>query len=160
VTRVAQPRIGWAVISSLLVAYALSIFPVPPALEALRPDWVALCVIFWVVCLPSWIGIGVAWMCGILLDTLTGALLGQHAISLALIAYIAFIFHRRIRVFPIWQETFTVFILLTLYHAALIWIDGTAGRQVSFGYFLPIVSSVLIWPAWSHLLNATVRQTR
>lgn len=156
----AQPRIGWAVISSLLVAYVLSIFPLPVILEGLRPDWVALCVIFWVVSLPSWVGIGVAWLCGIFLDTLTGALLGQHGIALALIAYIAFMFHRRIRVFPIWQETFTVFVLLTLYHVALVWIDGTAGRHITVGHFLPILPSVLIWPAWSHLLNAAVRQTR
>ncbi len=157
---VALPRIGWAVASSLFAAFALTIFPLPESLQALRPDWVALTVIFWIVSLPSWFGIGVAWLCGLVLDTLTGALLGQHAAALALIAYIAFKFHRRVRVFPIWQETFAVFVFLTLYHLVLMWIDGTAGRNLSMQYLLPVVSGVCVWPLWSGLLNAVVRQSR
>ena len=156
----AQPRIGWAVASTLFAAFALTIFPLPAAAESLRPDWVLLTVVFWIVSLPSWIGIGVAWLCGIVLDTLTGALMGQHAAALALIAYIAFVFHRRIRVFPIWQETFAVFIFLILYHLVLMWVEGTVGRSLSIEYLLPVVSGVIVWPLWAGLLNAVVRQTR
>jgi rod shape-determining protein MreD len=155
-----QPRIGWAVGSSLLAAFALTIFPLPASVQALRPDWVALTVIFWIVSLPSWIGIGVAWLCGLLLDTLTGALLGQHAAALALVAYLSFKLHRRIRVFPIWQETFAVFVFLTLYHLMLMWVEGTVGRTLGVEYLLPVVSSVIIWPLWAGMLNALVRQTR
>ncbi|MFK8015166.1 MAG: rod shape-determining protein MreD [Gammaproteobacteria bacterium] len=156
----AQPRIGWAVASTLFAAFALTIFPLPAAAESLRPDWVLLTVIFWIVSLPSWIGIGVAWLCGIVLDTLTGALLGQHAAALALVAYIVFVFHRRIRVFPIWQETFAVFVFLILYHLVLMWVEGTVGQDLSVEHLLPVVSGVIAWPLWAGLLNAIVRQTR
>ena len=156
----APPRIGWAVATSLLTAFALTIFPLPSALEPMRPDLVAMTVIFWVVSLPSWIGIGVAWLCGIVLDTLTGTLLGEHAAALAVIAWIAFRFHRRIRVFPLWQETFAVFWLLCLYHLILMWVDGTVGRHLSALQWLPVITSVIVWPAWSHLLNSAVRHAR
>lgn len=156
----APPRIGWAVAASLVAAFAFTIFPLPAAIEPMRPDLVAMTVIFWVVSMPSWVGIGVAWLCGIVLDTLTGALLGEHAAALALIAWIAFRFHRRIRVFPLWQETFAVFWLLCAYHLVLTWIDGTVGRPLSALQWLPVVTSVIIWPAWSHLLNMAVRRAR
>lgn len=156
----ARPRIGWAVASTLLAAFALTIFPLPQALEPLRPDWVAMTVIFWIVSLPSWFGIGVAWLCGIVLDSLTGALLGQHAAALAVIAYIAFTFHRRIRVFPIWQETFAIFLFLSVYHLLLMWIEGSTGRDLSIAYLLPVATSVIVWPLWAGMLNAIVRQSR
>lgn len=159
-TFVARPRIGWAAFSTLFAAYALTIFPLPQVLESFRPDWVAMTVIFWIVSLPSWFGIGLAWLCGIVLDALVGTLLGQHAFALAVVAYIAFKFHRRIRVFPIWQETFAVFVVLTLYHLLLMWIEGTAGRDLSLNYLSPVLTSVIIWPIWAGLLNAIVRQAR
>lgn len=156
----ALPRIGWAIGSTLLAAFALAIFPLPAALEPMRPNMVALTVIFWVVSTPSWIGIGVAWLCGLLMDVLTGALLGEHALAMTLIAYIAFRFHRRIRVFPRWQETVAVFWLLCVYHLVLTWIGGTVGRHLAVLQWLPVLTSVIVWPLWSHLLNAVVRQTR
>ncbi len=157
---VARRRLGWAVGASLFAAFALSIFPLPAAFEPYRPDWVAMTVIFWIISLPGWVGIGAAWLAGILLDTLQGSLLGQHAVALTVPAYIAFRLHRRIRVFPIWQETFAVFLLLIIYHLILLWIDGATGRPVSLEYLTPILTSAAIWPLWVSVLNAVVRQTR
>ena len=157
---VSRPRVGWAVAASLFAAFALTIFPLPQPIEAYRPDWVAMTVIFWIICLPFWVGIGTAWVAGILLDTLQGSLLAQHALALTVPAYVAFRLHRRIRVFPIWQETFAVLLLLIVYHLILMWIDGATGRPVSFEYLKPILTSVAIWPLWGGLLNAVVRQTR
>ena len=155
-----RPRVGWIVVATLFAAFALTIFPLASEFEAYRPDWVAMTAIFWIICLPSWFGIGVAWICGIVLDTLMGALLGQHALALAVVAYITFKFHRRIRVFPIWQETFTVLVLLIVYHLILMWVDGATGRRLSLDYVKPVMLSVAVWPLWSNLLNAMVRQSR
>jgi len=157
---VARPRVGWAVAASLFAAFALTIFPLPQSVEAYRPDWVAMTVFFWIISLPFWIGIGAAWLCGILLDALLGSLIAQHALALSVPAYIAFHLHRRIRVFPIWQETFAIFLLLSIYHLILLWIDGATGRPVSLDYIKPLLTSVVIWPLWGGLLNAVVRQSR
>lgn len=155
-----RPRLGWAVAVSFFAAFALTIVPLPQAVEPYRPDWVAMTVLFWVISLPGWVGIGGAWLAGILLDTLQGSLLGQHAVAITVPAYIAFRLHRRIRVFPIWQETFAVVVLLIIYHLILLWVDGTTGRPVGLHYLLPVATSALVWPLVGSLLNAVVRQSR
>lgn len=126
----------------------------------MRPDFVAMTVVFWIVSIPSWVGVGIAWICGLALDTLTGALLGEHAAALALIAWIAFRFHQRIRVFPLWQECFAVFLLLCVYHLVLTWVGGTIGRHLSSLQWIPVLTSVIVWPLWSHALNSAVRRVR
>ena len=67
------------------------------------------------------------WM-GIAVDTLTGALLGQNALALLVVVYLAEKFHLRLRVFPVSQLAVTVLLLLGLYEFILFWIDGMAGR--------------------------------
>lgn len=145
---------------TLLTAFALTIFPLPSAADPYRPDWVMLTVVFWAISIPSWIGVGVAWLCGIALDTLKGGILGQHALALSVVTWIAFLFHRRIRVFPIWQETFTVLVLLLIYHSILVWIEGVTGASPTLAWYKPVLGSVLLWPIWVSLLNAIARRTR
>ncbi|HET7134120.1 MAG TPA: rod shape-determining protein MreD, partial [Gammaproteobacteria bacterium] len=67
---------------------------------------------------------------GLALDALTGALLGQHALALLVVVYIAERFHLRLRVFPVSQLALTVLVLLGLYEFILFWIDGVADRTV------------------------------
>ena len=132
----------------IVIALMLAIVPLPAGVDALRPDWVTLAVIYWTLMAPQRFGLVLAWLSGLLLDTLSGALLGQHGLALAVVAYISLSFHLRIRVFPIWQMTMTVFALLTLYQFGLYWIDGVAGRTVPIAeYWGPVLSGTVLWPA-------------
>ena len=67
---------------SVMIALVLTIIPLPEWGEALRPAWVALVVFYWVLALPERFNIGWAWLTGLLLDALTGSLLGAHALVL------------------------------------------------------------------------------
>jgi rod shape-determining protein MreD len=83
---------------------------------------------------------------GLALDTLSGALLGQHALALLLIVYLSQRFHLRIRVFPVSQLALTVVALLALYQFVLFWVDGVAGRTVPLvERWAPVVSGSLLW---------------
>lgn len=146
---------GLRIFLSLLAALALAIVPLPAwAIEA-RPDWVALLVIYWSLALPRKFGIGSAWIAGLALDTLTGTLIGQHALGLALIAFISLKFHLRIRVFPIWQQAMTVFMLLSVNQFVLFWVDGLAGAGgIPPARWLPVVTGTLLWPVIAQLLGA------
>ncbi|GIT14758.1 MAG: hypothetical protein CM1200mP36_05140 [Gammaproteobacteria bacterium] len=66
---------------------------------------------------------------GLALDSLSGALLGQHAIAMLVVVYLSLRFHLRIRVFPIWQMTMTVFVMLAIHEFLLFWIDGVGGAE-------------------------------
>lgn len=152
---------GLRIFFSLLVGLALAIVPLPAwALEA-RPDWLALLAIYWSLALPRKFGIGSAWLTGLALDTLTGTLLGQHALGLALITFMALKFHLRIRVFPIWQQAMTVFMLLTVNQFVLFWADGLAGGgSMPPVRWMPVVTGTLLWPVIAQLLGAARNRRR
>lgn len=130
-----------------LVALLLTIMPLPSGLVDWRPQWVALTLIFWILTLPEWVGVGVAWTIGIVLDVLTGTLLGEHALSLSLVAFIVLKLHKRLRLFPRHQQSFTVFLLLLLDRLLNLWVIGALGYTApSLGYWLPPVVGALFWP--------------
>lgn len=132
---------------SLVSALVLAIVPMPSVIAPYRPDWVALVLIFWALMAPERVGLLTAFAMGLALDTLTGALLGQHALAMVTVVYLSVRFHLQIRVFPIWQLSVCVILLLGLYEFILFWIDGVAGRSVpTIERWAPVVSGALVWP--------------
>ena len=139
---------------SVLLALALTIVPLPAWADAFRPAWVALVVVYWSLVRPDAIGIGFAWVAGLLLDVMTGDLLGQNAFALAVIAYLVVRFHLRLRVFPIAQQAVTVLLLIGLYEFLLFWIDGVT-REAAPGmrYWGPILLTLAAWPLTRAVLS-------
>ncbi|MEE8237173.1 MAG: rod shape-determining protein MreD [Gammaproteobacteria bacterium] len=132
---------------SFVAALVLAIVPLPAALAAYRPDWVPLVLIFWGLMAPERLGLVTAFAMGLALDTLSGALLGQHALAMVTVVYLSVRFHLLIRVFPVWQLSMTVILLLVIYEFMLFWIDGVAGRSVPIiERWAPVVSGALVWP--------------
>jgi len=135
------------VIVTLLVGLMLSLMPLPDMIAPLRPDWLALLLIFWTMQLPRTWSVGTAWIIGIILDVSYGTLLGQHALALSVIVFITVRFHLLMRVFPLSQLTATVFALLALYQFLLFWINGVASVSAPLlAYWAPVVMGTLIWP--------------
>lgn len=145
------------VVITLLVGLMLSIMPLPGAMAAFRPDWMALLVIFWAMQLPRAWSVGTAWIIGIVLDVAYGTLLGQHALALCVIVFITVRFHLLMRVFPLSQLTANIFALLALYQFLLFWINGVAGISApAVSYWGPVLSGTIIWP-FLHLFLSGVR---
>jgi rod shape-determining protein MreD len=135
------------VVITLVVGLMLSIMPLPDSLQAFRPDWLALLVIFWAMQLPRTWSVGFAWIIGIVLDVSYGTLLGQHALALCLVAFVTVRFHLLMRVFPLSQLTMTVFALLALYQFILFWINGVAGISApAVTYWGPVIAGTALWP--------------
>ena len=142
----AARRHWWASIFSLAATLALASVPLPDSIAPLHPDWVAVVLLYWSVMAPRQLSLFTAFWMGIALDTLTGALLGQNALALLVIIYLAEKFHLRLRVFPVSQLALTVLILLGLYEFILFWIDGMAGRSVPLiERWLPPLTGTLVW---------------
>jgi rod shape-determining protein MreD len=140
-------RGGWIIFASFLAALALTVLPLPDWLAAVRPELVALVLIYWCMALPTRVGVGYAWIVGLLLDVLRAALLGQHALSFAIIAYITLQLYQRIRVFPLWQQAVSVFVLVLLHLLLQLWIKGISGNPPpALLFLLPALSSMLLWP--------------
>ena len=155
----AARRHWWASTLSLVTTLALSSVPLPDAIAPLRPDWVAVVLLYWSLMAPRHFSMMTAFWMGIALDTLSGALLGQNALALLLIVYLADKFHLRLRVFPLSQLAITVLLLLGLYEFVLFWIDGMAGRTVPLvERWLPPLTGTLVWCAMYVLFDRRARE--
>lgn len=149
---------GIVILTSFVLAMVLTIIPLPDSLIRLRPDWVGLTLIFWCLALPYRVSVVTGFIVGLLLDVLSGTLLGQHALALCLIAFVCVQMHARIRAYPTWQQMLTVLVLLVLHQLVVLWIDRTIGRPGhSFSYWLPSLISMLLWPLVYRWLNAVRR---
>lgn len=138
---------NWVIVTSFIVAYYLSILPFPLWAEWWRPEWVALVLIYWVYALPHRIGVLTGWVVGLLLDVLEGVALGQNALSFTLLAYLTYQLHRRTRVFPIWQQSLVILVLIGL-NLVVVRLIQTSISFVpnTLWYWFPCVVSALLWP--------------
>lgn len=151
----------WASLLSLAATLALAVVPLPDVVAPLRPDWVAVVLLYGSLTAPRQFSLLTAFWMGIALDTLSGALLGQNALALLVIVYLAEKFHLRLRVFPVSQLAFAVLMLLGLYEFVLFWIDGMAGRTVPLTErWVPPLTGTVVWVALFVFLDRGEREAR
>jgi rod shape-determining protein MreD len=82
-----------------------------------------------------------------MLDIFQGPVLGQHALALSLVAYIAVREHQRIRSKPVFQQALLVLPALILYEVVLFAIDGWTGHPVTTPLrWVHALTGALIWP--------------
>ncbi|HVY65188.1 MAG TPA: rod shape-determining protein MreD [Gammaproteobacteria bacterium] len=157
----AASRSWFVPVVSLVLTLALGVVPLPDSVEPLRPDWVAVVLLYWSLLGPRRFSLLTAFWMGLAIDTLSGALLGQNALALLVIVYLADRFHLRLRVFPVSQLAITVFVLLGLYEFILFWIDGIVGRSVPMTErWVPPITGTLVWLAMLFLFDRGQREAR
>ncbi|MFN2309581.1 MAG: rod shape-determining protein MreD [Gammaproteobacteria bacterium] len=142
-----QRRGGGVILLTVLVAFVLTSLPLPEVWRPLRPDWVLLVLIYWCMALPHRVGVGVGWLAGLFTDALTGLLLGQHALAYCVVIYLTLKLHQRLRLYPLWQQSLSVLVLLALGQLLLLWINGMVGRPGhAWAYWAPSLLGALLWP--------------
>ena len=112
----------WVILSSLLVALVLALVPLPEWAVWARPEWVALTLIYWCLALPHRVGIITALAVGLALDGLEGAVLGQNALALVVLALLCLVLYQRVRVFSLAQQSGVVFILVGINQLLCQWV--------------------------------------
>lgn len=141
---------------SLLLGSILTIWPLPGTMNWLRPAWVMLIILYWVIVLPNRMGIKLAWILGLLLDGLHGSLLGEHALACLLTSYFASNIRRQVLISPVWLQSFMITLLILIYQVILYLVQGFAGQVISsWQYWLPSLTSALVWPIIFMLLRAS-----
>ena len=143
---------------TLIISLVLSVMPMPENLEYYRLQWAALVLIYWCMALPERVGVGIGFFVGLLLDILTGTLLGQHAFGLSVISFATVKTHKRVRVFPLWQQSVFVTLLLYVDRLLFFWVDGTIGRPAGMleSWVAPLLGG-LIWP-WLFIVFRDLRR--
>jgi rod shape-determining protein MreD len=149
-----EPR--WAVTFTVLLALILQALPLPTWLEAVRPSFIGLVVIYWGIYAPHAGGIFAPWLAGLALDVFKGDVLGQNALAIALVAYIAMSLHQRLRNQTLVQQSLFVFAALTLNEFVVWGIEGWSGHPISspWRWIQPMIGAML-WPFVALLVGRT-----
>jgi rod shape-determining protein MreD len=142
---------------SLLAAFAFNLIPL--GRHPAQPDLLALVLVFWNVHQPRRVGVGVAFVFGLMMDVHQGALLGQHALAYTLLSFFAITIHRRLLWFDLLSQALHILPLFLAAHAV-----SLAVRMVMGGMFpgwsllLAPVFESLLWPVASLVLLAPQRR--
>ncbi|UXI68003.1 rod shape-determining protein MreD [Tahibacter amnicola] len=147
----------WLFLATLVAACLLQLAPLPALLLPFKPYWLALVLIYWSLEEPDNIGLGRAFLFGLVGDVLQGDLLGDQALRLVALVFIVLRFRARLRFFPIWQQSLAVLGLLLNDRVLSLMVRAFSGAPLpplSFWY-APVIG-MLAWP-WIFLLIDDLR---
>lgn len=117
------------------------------------PDFLALALVFWGVHQPLRVGMGAAFVFGLLMDVHQGSVLGQNALSYSVLSFFAISIHRRLLWFSVPAQALQVFPLMAAAHAVELIVRLLVGGHFpGFGMLLAPALEALLWPLATTLL--------
>ena len=150
----AEPR--GAMLLTAAIALILTVLPLPPYLALVRPMFLVLTVLYWSIASPRAGGIALGFFSGLMLDVFQVSTLGEHALALTFITYVAVREHQKIRSKPAFQQSLIVFAVLVAYESILFWIDGWTHHTITNPLrWVHTLSGAILWAPVAAVLNAT-----
>jgi len=142
------------IVFTLIAALVLNLLPWSGALLALKPDFVALVVLYWCILQPRKVGFAAAWMLGLMMDVADGSLFGQHALAYSVLTFGGIVLHRRVLMFTMRDQVLHVIPLLLLNDVIVLLIRKLVGADFpGFGYFIGSFIAGALWPLLCFLLK-------
>jgi rod shape-determining protein MreD len=139
---------------TLIVGLLLNLLPWSGALLWLRPDFVALVLLYWCIEQPRRIGFVTAWLLGLFMDVADGSLFGQHALAYSILAYAGIVLHRRVLGFSGPPQIVHVVVLLLMNDLIVLAIRLLAGADFpGYQYFLGSFVAGALWLPLGSLLK-------
>lgn len=151
------PVNSWFIAASLVAAFLLNLLPWGHWIGI--PDFVALVLIFWSIHQPRKVGIGIAFMMGLLMDAHDATLLGENALSYTLLSYFAIMIHRRVLWFNVLIQALHVLpLLLIMQSVELVIRIMVSGKFPGWLYFAESAVTAILWPVMTWILLAPQRR--
>jgi len=144
----------WWFIGTMVFALVSMLVPLPGVLEPFKPYWPALFLLYWSLESEDRVTLGLAFMVGLGADLLNGVVLGEQALRLCALVFIALRFRSRLRFFPMWQQALAVLALLLNDRILLLIVRVLAGGTLppASWWISPFVGAAL-WPFLFLLLD-------
>ncbi len=144
----------WWFVGTLVFALLSMLVPLPGVLEPFKPYWPALFLLYWSLESEDRVTLGLAFAVGLCADLLNGVVLGEQALRLCALVFIALRFRSRLRFFPMWQQALAVLALLLNDRFLLLIVRALAGASLppASWWISPFVGAAL-WPFLFLLLD-------
>ena len=142
---------------TLVFAFLLNVLPLGRA--PAMPDFLALVLVFWNVHESRRVGIGAAFVFGLLMDVHSGSVLGQHALAYTLLSFFAVSIHRRLLWFTVPSQAMQILPLFVGAQLVSMLVRVIAGGMFpGWSLILAPVFQSLLWPVATWLLLAPQRR--
>lgn len=147
-----HPRL--LVVATTLIGLLLTLLPLPHWAAIARPAFLVLVVLYWSTMMPRVGGMTLGFASGLALDAFQGSVLGEHALALSFVTYLAIRLNLLVRAKPLFEQSLFVFAALMAYEALLWVIDGWTGYALSTSTrWVHTLTGALIWPVIVGLLG-------
>lgn len=153
-TTLKRPASRRRMILSYLIALVVMMLPWQGYSLFLRPDLVALLILYWSLREPRRMGGWGPFVMGLLVDVADGTTLGMHSLSYSVIFFLANSFRVRILSFYILHQTIQIFLLLLTEHLlnlAVVWFLKEGFPQ--WFWLLQVPITAILWPLLPRLLE-------
>ncbi|NWG40095.1 MAG: rod shape-determining protein MreD [Hydrogenophilaceae bacterium] len=142
-----DPSTGWRImVLSLAVAFILKQLHWHGVGLMIRPDFVLVGLLFWAQRRHQGLGLGLAFLLGILADVQDGAVLGQHSLAYCVGIFLVLFFKRRLAMFTLPQQALQIFPLLLLAEVIALMAGWMTTRTPQGGWvFLSAFTGTLLW---------------
>lgn len=132
---------------SFFIALCFSAFPFSSWGIWLNPLWPLLLLLAWNFYLPNSVNVGVAFIMGLLVDSLGGGILGLHALAFIISVMLMNIFRVRLKMFHVLQQSLCIAVLLFINVSivllgTLLFDDAT----VYAASYFSVLTSAVVWP--------------
>src|SRR5438105_2737711 len=151
----------WFVLVTLFLALLGNIVPASGLAQTIKPDFLAVVLLYWCIREPRLISVGIAWCLGLIMDVGDATVFGQHALAYAVLAYAAEYFRRRVLRFPLWQQAAQVAVLLLACSALVLVIRVVGGAPTPrWTYAVGPLVGALLWPLITAVVQGPQRPRR
>lgn len=142
----------WIIYGSFFLGLLWAVIPLPEAMQAARPYLLAMFLVYWLMEAPLSVGLGTAFVVGLLADLSSASLLGEQAVRLVIVAFLVQRFRARLRFFPLWQQAITVGLLLLNDRIVVTLMHLLAGAPLApWSSLLAPAAAMVLWP-WLFVL--------
>ena len=148
-----ESDVGLALIISILLASVLQLVPVSGYLLVLKPNFLLLVVIGWIIFRPSQWGIGFAAFTGLLADLIFRAPIGVHVLLFSTVGAIPLYLSGWLVYFSLIHRCLFVFILIIFAEFMRNMLLSMWEIPIDYSYIIVVaLASAIVWPAIDQLL--------
>ena len=150
------------ILASFVVAYLLAVLPWSGGWLLARPNFMLLVLAFWALHEPRYVGQGLAFAFGLLMDVSDSMLLGQHAFTFVIAVFATQVIRVRILAFRFPEQTLHMAGIFTAAAVVMLTLNLLLGAEFpGFGFLVSPALTALAWaPASWLLLHPIMTRTR
>lgn len=146
---------------ALMMGLMLTIIPLPETVNAIRPAWIFLLVLYVQCCLPAYFRIGLVFLLGLCLDVICSTIMGEHAFALLLISWLISGRMRRFNFYSTIHQMSMIVLLCFFYQSVIYLIDAFLGYTNNIlNVFGVALTSTLFWPGLRLLFSPNLDSKR